>query len=369
MLKNQKQSQLIFLEGLPSTGKSTNSGILLSQLQTNEYEARWIHEMARPHPTLFFYEACLSAAEYQEFIERFPGKKNILDQIKIRRNKYIAFDLLEIEWNQLLEEEELQVLKRYDVWNFPLQKYIETALDKWEYFAQQIDGKGQIILLDSSIFQFQIYTFLLEEAPVEILKTFLNRIYDIIAEFKPLLIYLYRENVNETINYIEESRGIQFFTRIWERDRHLPYYQHRPKGSEGYKEFLRDYQGIAEVLQKEFPYSKLSIDISEGNWNHYTSRILNAVSIEQMELPSSFLHNGKYTNKKLGYEMTIKNMVLMDPSGAKKRIYPKANNQFYIENLPVVLHLADPETLIIAGEQLCDRWTTLGLKYKRVERT
>jgi len=88
-----------------------------------------------------------------------------------------------------------------------------------------------------------------------------------------------------------------------------------------------------------------------------------------MEIPSLFLKNGKYINKKLGYEITIENMVLIDPSGAKKRMYPKAENEFYIENLPVVLQFIEPDTLKIAGEQLCDRWTTLGLEYKRVERS
>ncbi|MBS4172229.1 hypothetical protein [Bacillus sp. FJAT-49736] len=135
MSKKEIRSKIIFLEGLPSTGKSTNSRILLSQFEGNGYPAKWIHEMAKPHPTHFFYESCLTYSEYQSLVQRYPNSSNILNQVKRTRNKYIAFDLLEIEWNRLLDEEVFHELKHFDVWNFPLEKYIDVALDKWEHFA------------------------------------------------------------------------------------------------------------------------------------------------------------------------------------------------------------------------------------------
>ncbi|KQL54923.1 hypothetical protein AN964_16390 [Heyndrickxia shackletonii] len=367
MSKKEMHSKIIFLEGLPSTGKSTNSRILLSQFESNGYHAKWVHEMARPHPTLFFYESCLTYNEYQSLVQRYPNSSNILNRVKRTRNKYIAFDLLEIEWNRFLDEEVLHALKQFDVWNFPLEKYIDVALDKWEDFAQQIRKQDQIILLDSSIFQFQIYTFLLENASFSLLETFLSKIYGLLREFNPVLIYFYRDNVNDTITYMEEDRGIQFFINIWERDQHLPYYQNRPKGANGYKEFLRDYQKTAEKLFEIFPFKKLPFEISEGNWSKYVQMILSELEIILTEISVSSLPVGKYVNEELGFEIRLEGSFMIDPTGTRKCLYKKTENEYYIENLPVILYLETPDKLVIKGEQLCDRWTTLGLVYRRID--
>lgn len=120
------QSKLFFIEGLPSVGKSTNSGILLSQLERNGYKARWIHEVARPHPTLFFYEAYLDENEYENFIKLHPHALSVIDKLSVRRNKGIALDLLELKWNYLdqIGDQAYQYLMKYDVWNFNVDRYM-----------------------------------------------------------------------------------------------------------------------------------------------------------------------------------------------------------------------------------------------------
>ena len=64
-------TQLILLEGLPSTGKSTNSDFIRLQLERNGKKVKWIREVTRPHPTLFFSEACLSQNEYEDFLKGY----------------------------------------------------------------------------------------------------------------------------------------------------------------------------------------------------------------------------------------------------------------------------------------------------------
>ena len=59
-------NRVILLEGLPGTGKTTNSYRLFEQLVRNGREVRWLHEVSQPHPTLFFSEACFTKKEYRE---------------------------------------------------------------------------------------------------------------------------------------------------------------------------------------------------------------------------------------------------------------------------------------------------------------
>jgi len=65
-------TRLIILEGLPSTGKSTNSDFLRMQLERNDKKVKWIHEVAHPHPTSFFSEACLRRSEYEILLQSYP---------------------------------------------------------------------------------------------------------------------------------------------------------------------------------------------------------------------------------------------------------------------------------------------------------
>lgn len=65
-------SQLIMLEGMPSTGKTTNSRFIQIQLERNSMKTEWIHEVAMPHPVLFFDEAGMTYDEYDKFIKTYP---------------------------------------------------------------------------------------------------------------------------------------------------------------------------------------------------------------------------------------------------------------------------------------------------------
>jgi hypothetical protein len=171
------------MEGLPSTGKSTNSGILLTQFERNGYKARWVHEVARPHPTLFFNEAYLEEVEYIDFITRHPHSSLILNKLIMKRNNSYGVDLLEVEWNysEELGARACNDLKQYDVWNFTVDRYMKIAVEKWEHFVKGKIDSDEIVILDSSIFQFQIYSLLLANVPFNQLKSFIESLYAIIS--------------------------------------------------------------------------------------------------------------------------------------------------------------------------------------------
>ncbi|MHC0038802.1 P-loop NTPase family protein [Pseudoneobacillus sp. C159] len=362
-----QESKLIFMEGLPSTGKSTNSGILLAQLNRNGKKARWIHEVARPHPTLFFYEACLKENEYRRLLEKYPSSEILLNRLKTSRKNTIVFDLLELEWNysHLLDSDALDEIKSYDVWNFSIEQYIEVSLEKWQHFVEEQLQRDEIIILDSSLFQFQIYTFVLAGVSFSKLEAYIKQIYEIVAPLNPSLVYLYRENTEDTIDYLIRARGISFLERIWERDQKQPYYQNRPAGAEGYKMFLRDYDKYARLLFDSSPLSKLAIEISRGNWNEYVNELLKFYHIDYKEFPTYPFPNGRYHNEKLGISIEIKNETCILPGGGQKKLLAKSETEFYLNDLPVILRYTN-DRLVIEGEQLCDRWTTKGTIYTRL---
>ncbi|RZT15586.1 hypothetical protein [Fictibacillus sp. BK138] len=356
-----KSSQLILLEGLPGTGKSTNSRIIMSNIEQSGQKVKWTHEVARPHPTLFFNEANLTQKEFDTFINQFPEHKEIINSLKIELDSTISFDLLEIEWNYMdrLDDVILKVLKQYDVWDFPLEKYINVALEKWKCFVEDVKKDDDlVVILDSSLFQFQIYTFLGKNVSYPVIESFINQLFETISELDPSIIYLYRKDVEDTISYIEKTRGKEFSEQIWNRDKHLPYYQNRPTGADGYRSFLRDYHLTVEKLFEVTPFKKLRVEISDGNWNLYVSEMLSFLEIEKRsyDQPVTF-PIGIYINEQLGLNLEVHEGYIIDPSGNKKHLIPRNENEFYVEDLPIILRFEKPDKVVVIGEQLIDRWT------------
>ena len=188
-------TQLIMLEGLPSTGKTTNARFIHIQLERNGINAKWIHEVAMPHPVLFFDEVGFTHEEYEKFIKAYLKAADILNKIAVFKESTVGIHLPEIDWNYKDEvgEEVYQALLKYDVWKFPLEVYKKFALDKWTHFAEKaLKNRDEVHIIDSAIFQFQIFTFLFKNKPYVELQNFINQITEIIQPLNPCLIYLYR---------------------------------------------------------------------------------------------------------------------------------------------------------------------------------
>lgn len=361
-------SQLIMLEGLPSTGKTTNARFIHIQLERNNIKAEWIHEVAMPHPVLFFDEVGMTYGEYDRFIKAYPEAADILNNIAVFKKNTVGIHLPEIQWNykEEISENVYQALLEFDVWNFPLDVYKKFALEKWMHFTEKsLKNKDKIYIIDSAIFQFQIFSFLFKNRPYEELQSFIDQIVEIIKPLNPCLIYLHRENTEATIDYLENDRGTSYLEYIWNRDKAQPYYTGKLPGAESFKQFLRDYAGMADLLFDSFPANKISLEISDGNWTCREDEMLSFLDVNRIPSPDAFPPNGVYTNETLGFVISVDGLSITDPTEKTRGIFPKSHNEFYVDWLPTILRFEDKK-IIITGSQICERWTTTGMIYNKI---
>ena len=361
-------TQLIMLEGMPSTGKTTNARLIQIQLERNNINAKWIHEVAMPHPVLFFDEAGLTYDEYNNFLEIYSEASDILNNIAVFKESTVGIPLPEIEWHckDKISEEAYQALLEFDVWNFPLDVYKKFALEKWAHFAEKaLENRNEVYVIDSAIFQFQIFAFLFKNRPYEELQSFINQITNIIQPLNPCLIFLYRENTEATIDYLENDRGAEYLEYIWNRDKTQPYYIGKPHGAESFKQFLRDYANYAKLLFDSLDCRKLSVEISKEEWNSYENKMLSFLEVENISSPNFLPPNGVYKNEALGFVIKVDGLSITDPTEQTRKLFPKSHNEFYVDWLPTVLRFED-NRIIISGSQICERWTTTGMIYKKI---
>jgi len=363
---------LILLEGLPGAGKSTNSGLLYRQFERHGYKTRWVHEMERPHPVLFFHEACLKMDEYKSWKARHNLADSTIQPIVQIRDENVGIDLQELAWHHqgFLSEAALVELQAKDVWKFTIEEYMEAALEKWRYFARQIaQAPEQVVLLDSCIFQYQIFSFQLANASKQALEQFVQALWEIVMPLDPRLIFLYRASVDDAIEHLRQARGESFFEQIWERDRHRPYYADRPVKVESYFEFLADFHLTALELLDRAPCPKLSIEVTAGEWYDYERLMLHFCDLTY--IPDAQVNSvaGKFVNKELGLVLQVQQepngLKVIDPNGNKHRLHPRSVTELYIHDLPVLLNVSVEGKIVIEGANLLNRWTESGLVFSK----
>lgn len=361
-------SQLIMLEGMPSTGKTTNSRFIQIQLERSSMKTEWIHEVAMPHPVLFFDEAGMTYEEYDKFIKTYPQTADILNSIAVFRKSTVGIHLPELQWNcgDKIDSKVYQALLEYDVWNFPIDVYKKFALEKWEYFTRKaLENRDKVYIIDSAVFQFQIFTFLFKNRPYQELQSFIEQIGDIIRPLNPCLLYFYRENTEATIDYLVKDRGISYLEYVWNRDKDQPYYADKPPGAESFKQFLRDYADMANLLFASLQINKISFEISNGNWESLEDEMLSFLDIHRLPGPKAFPQNGVYKNEEAGFVINVDGLTITDPTGKIRALFPKTDNEFYVDWLPTILRFEE-NRIIISGSQICERWTAMGMIYKKM---
>ncbi len=256
-------------------------------------------------------------------------------------------------------------MQRFDVWSFPLDKYKQFALEKWVHFTEKaLHNKDEVFIIDSAVFQFQIFTFLFKNRPYKELQDFIEQIVDIIEPLNPCLIYFYREDTESTITYLEKDRGTSYLEYIWQRDKAQPYYMGKPPGAESFKQFLRDYAVMANLLFDSLTVDKISFEISDKNWGSREDQMLSFLDVHRIKGSKAFPPDGVYINEALGYVIEVNGLTIIDPCGDTRKLFPKSQTEFYVDWLPVVLQFND-DKITIMGSQICERWTTTGMIYSK----
>lgn len=361
-------NRIIMLEGLPGTGKTTNAYRLFEQLSGNERNVRWIHEVSQPHPVLFFSESCLTKEEYRLFLEKYPEAAETIRSIAEVRETTVGIDYLAASRKMPGQEDAAwyQELMRHDAFGVPLDRYEPMALEKWEAFVKAaLRQDDTVYILDSSIFQYQIFTYLLAGAEYPRLAGLVRKIMTMLKPLNPALIYLYREKTEDAIAFLAQQRGPDNLQSTWERDKDQPYYRNRQNDVTAFYDFLKDYADWASRLFDEAECEKLRIEVSAQHWREYEDRMLRFLGAERREAPSGRAKDGIYVNTGLGVSFSIRDGVMTDPEGTRRKLTSKGPDEFFIENLPETLRFFSGNSAGFCGQPIIPQWSENGLVYQR----
>lgn len=221
-----RDTRVIFVEGIPGSGKSTAAQFLTYQMQRQGIPAVWWYEEIRGHPLFVF--------------DDLPSLDETVDKLFSGRHGEV----------------------------------VDAALARWREFAErQADSPG-VTVFDSCLFGYMTWGLFPANVPLPDIAAHVAEVERIIAPLAPSVIYLYQDDVGAALRNIVRRRGDvepSFIRRATE----CPYGKHHGlEGFDGVVRYWSEFRALADRLFADCPFAKLAIENSAGDWPAYEGAML-----------------------------------------------------------------------------------------------
>ena len=225
-------TKLILVEGSIGSGKTTTAENLTRKINESGAKAIWYHENAPDNPLNTYMSRLLQ--------ENYGRQFDLASAIK----KFHSHDS--------------------GVDTIPL----------WSRLAEQCRIRDEITVIESRFWQHEtMYWFLLEFDPTSIVKR-QQEIAEIISATKPFLVYLGNDDVATVIKNAFLTRPVEW--QQWDLwlFGEFPYFKtHNLTGIDGFIEFYKAWNLVADDLFKLYPYSKVELRNPHDDWSAATEKL------------------------------------------------------------------------------------------------
>ena len=316
-------TQLILIDGLPGSGKSTSAQFIALQCKQNELAARWFFELEHAHPIHAFHA-----------------------------------------WSRKGPEE-----------------FITKTLRNWQRFADEKQGSSFINIFESTIFQSTLRLLLQSDLPREQIFDYALQVEQIISVLQPILIYFAQSDVVAAIRSICQTRKStweQYITEVIAKSLYGKH--HKLKGFEGLVHFFQEYQKLTLELCEHYQGRKLILQDAQRDWKTSRAAICDFLGLTYHPLPSAptqYLNTfiGSYKDPSSHLEVVVKleqgRLVLHDLLWSKFPLIPKKKNWFYLQACTIEVQFHENESgeidkLTIQGNP---GWKFYGRRLKKLAST
>ena len=189
--------KLIFVEGLPGTGKTTLSERIYKLLVSQGISAELILESNEKLPSNFWHIAGVPKCDFANFS---------VDEAVIKQTDgYFFVDM------RKCTEDSAKALQIYDIGDefnkcISSQEYACRTLEWWHSWAADITTES-VLVLDSAFMQCPINEMIFRGSSDEEIVSYIQAIAEIIMPLNPVCIYLRRENAKIAIDFAKEAKG------------------------------------------------------------------------------------------------------------------------------------------------------------------
>jgi len=208
-----KRTQLICIEGIAGSGKSSTAQIIYYNLIKNGYNIKKYHEFSHPHP-----------------IHNFQFRD--------------------------------------------VESWINDTLNNWKKLVSLVKVTDEIIILDSTLIQNSIEDLILVNTDKEVIFSYISKLENIIDDLNPVLIYFFQDDPIKAIKDIYFQREDEWKNKVVGMFEKAPYCISRNlTGYAGYESFIQYFREISDQIVNKLSLSKISIENSDGKLTSGSQKI------------------------------------------------------------------------------------------------
>jgi len=303
-------TKIIFVDGIPGSGKSTIAHFIARQLNKNGIKAKWFIEMERNHP------------------------------------------LEELEKN----EDESETDFAY--------KQLNNYPQRWLDFVIKAQDDDCVYIFESYPFQ-DILDFCLQIDMDRLsIKNYIHQLMSITSSLNPAIIHFYQSDVDQAIRKICLNRSNDWKMYAIENSENFLFCKNR--NYIGETAFIKQCEEVVRIsleLFSEFEIPKLQIENSAHDWDNYRKQILDFIEIpmiDELLYQSSYdRYCGYYSGKNYWLKIHVDgNRLWVDDSWANMKLLPLSEDEFEIEAIPAAFKFIWNESseikALIVTKSLCD---------------
>ena len=204
---------LILIEGLPGTGKTTISKWLSDFLIKQGESVILLNEGDERIPCDFYETAGMPRNEFELLCSSNPSEQKLLFEMAIRTKSYV-FLRIEKCPSHIAEK-----IKRWDIGDGSNQAvtaadYIPCALERLQHWVNANAEGTETIIMESGYLQNPINELLFRHATSDEVRRFINAITEVIKPLNPVCIYLQRDTAEQAIEFAKSVKGTGWAERV-----------------------------------------------------------------------------------------------------------------------------------------------------------
>jgi hypothetical protein len=111
----------------------------------------------------------------------------------------------------------------------------------------------------------------------------------------------------------------------------------------------------------------MKLELSKEQWSQFEEKLLTFIGLKNIKaIKANCFCSGTYKHCEMDTVIKIEEGFLIDGWGNRRKLIPKAGSELHVYNLPLTIKFIDEDNIKVEGQQINERWTTVGTAYKRI---